>query len=118
VQTFVRPKGIDLPTTPVIVDALERLATATRPRVRRQVTSYPLAVVLWIGGVFAYYPQRVWNLLRKQWRIAEKRTHHMRKRLRRIHLPRVETQDGPDVPRATTGSERPERDVDGQRKAG
>jgi hypothetical protein len=118
VRTFVRPKGIDVPTTPIIVEALERLATTTRSRVTRKATSYPLGLVLWIGGVFAYYPQRLWNLLRKQWRIAEKRTHHMRKRLRRIHPLRIDTPEGSGAPRPSPGSERPERDVEGQRKAG
>jgi len=118
VRTFVRPNGIDVPTTPIIVEALERLATTTRPRVRRPVTSYPLGAVLWIGGVFAYYPQRLWNLLRKQWRIAEKRTHHFRKRLRRIRPSLMETQEGSEARRQPPGSERTEPGVEGRRKAG
>jgi hypothetical protein len=118
VRTFVRPKGIDVPTTPIIVEAIEQLASQARARVRVPIALYPLSVVLWVGGVVAYYPQRIWNLLRKQWRIAEKKTHHMRKRLRRIQVSRLESGEGPDASRSSTNSGRPERSVEGRRKAG
>ena len=103
VRTFVRPKGIDVETTPLLVEALERLATQTRGRERMPVMLYPLSAVLWVSGVCAYYPQRLWNQMRKQWRIAEKKTHNMRKRLRRIQPSRAQTQEGSDVPRRKAG---------------
>jgi hypothetical protein len=58
---------------------------------------------LWISGVIAYYPKRVWNLLRKQWRIAEKRTHRVRKRLKRIQPSQRDVDQGSDVPRRKVG---------------
>ena len=67
------------------------------------LASYPLCAVLWVGGVVAYYPQRLWNLTRKQWRIAEKRTHHMRKRFRRVQPSRIQTHEGSDVTRRKAG---------------
>jgi hypothetical protein len=103
VRTFVRPHGIDIPTTPVLAEALERLAASRRPRVRMPVWLYPLSVVLWISGVIAYYPQRIWNLARKQWRILEKKTHNARKRLRRVPPPRVESRTDADAPRRKVG---------------
>ena len=103
VRTFVRPRGIEGSTTPVLVEALEGLAARTRARARMPLASYPLCAVLWVGGVVAYYPQRLWNLTRKQWRIAEKRTHHMRKRFRRIQPSRIQTHEGSDVTRRKAG---------------
>jgi hypothetical protein len=87
VRTFVRPHGIDVPTTPILADALERLAGSSRSRATMPITHYPLSALLWIGGALSYYPQRLWNLTRKQWRIAEKKTHNMRKRMRRVESP-------------------------------
>jgi hypothetical protein len=103
VRTFVRPRGIDVSTTPILVDALERLASQSRVRARMPLGLYPLRVFLWVGGVIAYYPKRLWNLLRKQWRIAEKRTHRVRKRLRRIQPARQDVDQGSDVPRRKVG---------------
>ena len=102
VRTFVRPLGMELPTTPILVDALERLSSHERARVRMPVWLYPLCGVLWIGGVVAQYPQRLWNLGRKKWRIAEKRTHRVRKRLRLRSRPR-NVDEGADVPRRKVG---------------
>src|SRR4029453_4176998 len=39
---FVRPHGIDVPTTPILVDALERLAAGSRVRARMPLSLYPL----------------------------------------------------------------------------
>jgi hypothetical protein len=102
VRTFVRPHGIDAPTTPVLVEALERLASGVRTRARMPVWLYPLSVVLWASGIASYYPQRVWNLGRKQWRIAGKRTHNVRKRIRRVHA-RSDARERSDVPRRKVG---------------
>jgi hypothetical protein len=97
VRTFVRPHGIDAPTTPVLTAALEQLAANPRPRARMPVLLYPLSALLWIGGVMSYYPQRIWNLARKQWRIAEKKTHNARKRLRRASAARADARDKTDA---------------------
>jgi hypothetical protein len=103
VRTFVRPRGIDVPTTPILVDALERLASGTRTRSTMPVWLYPLSAILWLSGAASHYPQRIWNLTRKQWRIAEKRTHHARKRLRRVKQARRATGEGVDVRRRKAG---------------
>jgi hypothetical protein len=99
----VRPHGIDVPTTPILVDALERLASTRRARARMPLWLYPLCACLLIAGVIAYYPKRLWNLLRKQWRMAEKRTHRVRKRLRRIQPAPRDVGQGSDVPRRKVG---------------
>jgi hypothetical protein len=62
-----------------------------------------LCVCLFIGGFIAYYPKRLWNLLRKQWRIAEKRTHRARKRLRRIQPAPRDVDQGSNVARRKVG---------------
>jgi len=103
VRTFVRPHGMAVPTTPILVDALERLALQERARVRMPAWLYPLSGVLWVAGVIAHYPQRVWNAGRKKWRIAEKRTHRVRKRLRRIQSRPRDVDDTSDVPRRKVG---------------
>ena len=64
---------------------------------------YPLSAFLWVSGVLGYYPQRLWNLARKQWRIAEKKTHNARKRLRRSPPPRLEARDRSDAARRKVG---------------
>ncbi|HVQ14518.1 MAG TPA: hypothetical protein VMS40_13045, partial [Vicinamibacterales bacterium] len=104
VRTFVRPHGIDVQTTPILVDALERLATRTRTRIRMPLLLYPLSAFLWASGIVSYYPQRIWNLARKQWRIAGKKTQNARKRLRRVQPARVDDdREGTDVPRRKVG---------------
>jgi len=107
VRTFVRPHGIDVQTTPILVDALEHLATTKRARVRMPVHLYPLSAVLWVSGMLSMLsnsPQRVWNLARKQWRIAGKKTYNARKRLRRVQSARADDgREGTDVPRRKVG---------------
>ncbi|HEY6617732.1 MAG TPA: hypothetical protein VIZ32_24565, partial [Vicinamibacterales bacterium] len=107
VRTFVRPHGIDVQTTPILVDALERLATTKRARVPMPVFLYPLSAVLWVSGMLSMLsnsPQRVWNLARKQWRIAGKKTYNARKRLRRVQSTRADDgREGTDVARRKVG---------------
>jgi hypothetical protein len=103
VRTFVRPHGIDAATTPILGEALERLAANRRSRARMPVLLYPLCALLWISGVVSYYPRRMWNLARKQWRIAEKKTHNARKRLRRTPPARIDAREDTDAPRRKVG---------------
>jgi hypothetical protein len=103
VRTFVRPRGIDVPTTPILTEALERLAASPRPRAHMPVVLYPLCACLWVAGVLSYYPRRIWNLARKQWRIAEKKTHNARKRLRRTPPSRIDAREDADAPRRRVG---------------
>jgi hypothetical protein len=52
----------------------------------------------------SYYPQRIWNQARKQWRIIEKKTYTARKRLRRVQSTRVDdVREGTDVPKRKVG---------------
>jgi len=83
VRSFVRPGGVDEPCTPVLVEALERLSLERRARARTPVALLPLRPALWLAGVLAHYPGRIWGRLRKQKRITEKKVHHVRKRVRR-----------------------------------
>ena len=68
VRTFIRPHGIDVEATPVLVSALERLAASgPRPRAHMALSSYPLRAVLWICGVVAVYrsPTRIMKVVRR-----------------------------------------------------
>jgi len=104
VRTFVRPHGIEVQATPILVDALERLAATRRARARMPVLLYPLSAFLWVYGIVSNYPQRIWNITRKQWRILDKKTYNARKRLKRVQPTRVKDgREGTDVPRRKVG---------------
>jgi hypothetical protein len=103
VRTFVRPHGIDVATTPILAEALEQLAANRRAQARMPIVLYPLSAFLWTSGMLAYYPQRIWNLARKQWRIAEKKTHNARKRLRRTPPARLDARERSDAARRKVG---------------
>jgi hypothetical protein len=96
VRTFVRPAGIEEPCTPVLVEALEGLASRGRARARMPMALLPLRALLWLAGVCAYYPGRVWGLARKQKRITEKKVHHVRKRVRKAAAARRSPKAGPE----------------------
>jgi hypothetical protein len=68
VRTFIRPHGIDVAATPVLADALERLAASGhRVPVRMPLSLYPLRVVLWVCGCIAVYrsPARIVKQIRR-----------------------------------------------------
>jgi hypothetical protein len=68
VGTFIRPQGMGIQATPVLADALERLAASgPRPIVRAPATSYPLRFVLWLCGMVAVYrsPMRIAKVVRR-----------------------------------------------------
>jgi hypothetical protein len=56
VDAFIRPRGRGVASTPILVDALERLADSgpTQPR-RTPVLLSPLRFVIWCAGVVAVY---------------------------------------------------------------
>ena len=59
VRTFVRPRGIDVPTTPILVEALERLASSARAQDADAAVAVPAArASCGSSGVLAYYPKR------------------------------------------------------------
>ena len=68
VRTFIRPHGIDVDATPVLVSALEQLAASgPRARVHMALSSYPLRAVLWLCGFVAVYrsPTRIVKVVRR-----------------------------------------------------
>ena len=107
VRTFVRPHGIDVQTTPILVDALERLGHDEEGARADASALVSTSAVLWVSGMLSMLsnsPQRVWNLARKQWRIAGKKTYNARKRLRRVQSTRADDgREGTDVPRRKVG---------------
>jgi hypothetical protein len=71
VERFVRPHGRDTRSTPVLSDALVRLAVERRTPTRRSVLSSPLRALLWAGGRMAVSrnPSLAPPELRKQMRV-------------------------------------------------
>ena len=58
VERFVRPHGKDVPATPLLVDALEQLASSRRPRTGVPVALYPLQQALRLAGRVGISRQR------------------------------------------------------------
>jgi hypothetical protein len=91
VGSFVRPQGLDTPSTPIVVSALERLAAGGRREpVRVRPALYPLTAVLWASGGVAVYkaPRRLKGLVYKQYRIAGKKVQNLMKRRRKAQRAR------------------------------
>jgi len=89
VRNFIRPHGLAVKTTPILVDALEGLATSGgRARAHMPLSLFPLTVLLWIAGTIARYgsPERVRGHVRKQIKIQKKRA---KKRRREKKLARI-----------------------------
>jgi hypothetical protein len=100
VAAFIRPHGVDTPTTPVLVDALERLADGGRVAARMPLWLYPLRLLLWMAGSLIVYwgPRRLRGRIVKTVRIAHKRVRHRLKGRRSVEpepLPPTETSDVP-----------------------
>lgn len=52
VSEFVRPHGIDVPATPIVIDAIERVAERGRIRARKpSVATKPVAAIVWAAGL-------------------------------------------------------------------
>ncbi|HTM03514.1 MAG TPA: hypothetical protein VL173_08430 [Vicinamibacterales bacterium] len=99
VARFIRPQGIDVPSTPLLATALERLAAAgPRPRVATPLPLYPLRAALWLTGFVAVYrsPTRSWNSIRKQAAMLKKRVKHARKNKHARKKPFVARAGQPD----------------------
>ena len=93
VASFVRPQGVNVASTPVLVAALERLAApgTVRARVGVPARLYPLGLALWAGGCIAVYkePQRLKGLVYKQYRVAKARMRDAMKRRRKAERTRA-----------------------------
>ena len=72
-------------------------------RARMPIWLYPVSVLLWLVGVVCSLPAATVESRRKQWRIAEKKTYNVRKRLRRIQPTRRSDRSESDVPRRKVG---------------
>jgi hypothetical protein len=93
VRTFIRPHGVGVAATPILADALERLALAgRRAPVRTPLALYPLRWLLWVGGGLAMYgtPGRLSGKIRKRRKIRakERRKRARAKKLARLALAR------------------------------
>ena len=87
VSAFIRPRGLEAPTTPVLVEALERLAASgRRPPVRAPFWAYPLRFVLYVAGWLALYgtPGRFGRAARKATKIAGQRVRRVVRRVQRL----------------------------------
>ena len=103
VAAFIRPRGLEVPTTPILVDALERLA-ASGPRApaRTPVWAYPVRVALYATGWLAVHanPTRVGRRARKKVGVARQRLRRVVRRVRKLRRPatarRTESSDIPE----------------------
>ena len=87
VARFIRPHGLGAPTTPVLVEALERLAASGRRQpARMPLWAYPVRIVLYAAGWLALYgtPARFGNGFRKAMKIAGKRARKVVRRAQRV----------------------------------
>jgi hypothetical protein len=82
VARFIRPQGVDVPSTPQLAMALEQLAARGRSAPAwMPVYLYPLRALLWLVGFIAVYrnPTRVGGFVRKQLSIVKKSVKNARK---------------------------------------
>lgn len=102
VARFIRPHGLAAPTTPVLVDALERLAVSgRRPPVGMPLWAYPASVVLYAAGWLALYgtPARFGRASRKALKIAAKGVRRNVRRLQKLRRrPAAAERESPEIP--------------------
>jgi hypothetical protein len=82
VARFIRPQGVDVPSTPRLASALESLARGGRQApVTMPVRLLPLRALLWLIGFISIYksPARAVAQIRKEIAIARKRAKNTRK---------------------------------------
>ena len=100
VSTFIRPRGVVEPTTPVLVEALERLAASGRRRpVRMPLWAYPVRLVLYVAGWLALYgtPGRFGRASRKAFKIAGQRLRRVVRRVQRLRQPAAVGREPRDI---------------------
>jgi hypothetical protein len=108
VATFIRPHGIGVASTPILVDALVRLARSGRRSARRvPVRLFPFSALLWSIGVadLMRHPDLFRRTVRKQFKIVRKRYRNAQKRRRRkgVAPVRVSDETRPEIPRRKVG---------------
>ena len=81
VARFIRPQGVDVPSTPLLTAALEQLGSTRRAVVRMPAYLYPVRGALWLIAVIALYhdPARIAAILDKRRRMLAKRIRNARK---------------------------------------
>ncbi len=101
VATFIRPRGMNVPTTPILVEALEGLAASgARAPVRMPLWAYPLRAVLYTCGWLALYgtPARFVGSARKRVKMAGQRVRRVVRRVQRLRHPAVGSTESADIP--------------------
>jgi hypothetical protein len=105
VRTFIRPHGVEVPATPILVDALEGLAAAgQRAPVQMPLALYPLRLLLWAGGALAMYgnPGRIRGKVRKQLKIRAKER-KKRRRAKKVAQLALARDARSEMPRSKVG---------------
>jgi hypothetical protein len=103
VSGFIRPHGLEAPTTPVLVEALERLASSgRRAPVRMPLWAYPIRLILFVAGWLALYgtPARFGRASRKGMKIAGQRVRRVVRRIQKLRQRAVSTSKSRNVPEA------------------
>jgi hypothetical protein len=107
VATFIRPHGIGVASTPILVDALVRLArSGRRSALRVPWRLYPVGALLWAIGVadLMRHPDLFRRTVRKQFKIVRKRYRNAQKRRRRRAAPvPVPEEKRTEIPRRKVG---------------
>jgi hypothetical protein len=86
VARFIRPQGIEVPSTPRLVSALEQLGARGRQTpTTMPVSLLPLRALLWLIGFVSIYksPSRAAGTVRKQLSLLKKRIRNARKASRK-----------------------------------
>ena len=105
VRAFIRPHGLDVKTTPILVDALERVAIeGRREKARMALALYPLCGLLWVAGAVARYgaPDRIRGRVRKQLKIRAKER-KKRRRAKKVAQLALARDTRSAVPRSKAG---------------
>ena len=90
VAAFIRPAGVAAPTTPVLVEALERLAASGRQaHARVPWWAYPLRGLLYAAGWLTLHgsPRRFAGSARKTLKMAGQRVRRLVRRIQRLRRP-------------------------------
>ncbi len=101
VAGFIRPRGLEAPTTPVLVDALEHLAASGRRKpAGMPVWAYPIRLFLYVAGWLALYgtPTRFIRASRKAMKIAGQRVRRVVRRIQRLRHPAPSSGEPADIP--------------------
>ena len=100
VARFIRPQGVDAPSTPRLALALEELAARGRQvPVRMPLWLLPVRALLWLIGFISIYksPFRVTGQIRKELAILKKRVRNWRKAILKGRAPKGQPETRADA---------------------